>query len=164
MKKYIALLQIFTLLLLWVPQLVSAQNEGVNGTVDVRIMAHATSTSPFEYIGIRFTTTGELPLDMTGFTISDEVGVQYTFSTFLLEGESEVLLCQNNAPALASGICDLFLSGSSVWNNDKDTLILRDQDGHDLFVLPYTTPGAETEVIGTFEVDYPSARGGTYRD
>jgi hypothetical protein len=38
MKKYIALLQIFTLLLLWVPQLVSAQNEGVNGTVDVRIM------------------------------------------------------------------------------------------------------------------------------
>lgn len=155
MKKYIALLQIFTLLLLWVPQLVSAQNEGVNGTVDVRIMAHATSTSPFEYIGIRFTTTGELPLDMTGFTISDEVGVQYTFSTFLLEGESEVLLCQNNAPAVASGICDLFLSGGSVWNNDNDTFILRDQDGLDLFILPYTNPGAETEVVGTFEVDYP---------
>lgn len=155
MNRYVAGILVWALVI-GGPQMVRAQNAGVAGTVDVRVMAHATTTLPFEYIGIRFTTTGTLPLNLTGFTIHDETGLRYTFPSYQLPGETEVVVCQTNADATASGWCDLYSGGSSVWNNEGDTFMLYDEDETLLTSFEVGGLGPETEATISFELDYPT--------
>ncbi len=155
MKKSFTLFLITTLLIPVVPHSVYAQNEGVNGMVDVRVMAHATTSSPFEYVGLRFTTTGDLPLDLTGFTIHDRTGVRYAFSSYVLQPEAEVLMCQNTAEAQASGLCTFYAGAGAIWNNDADTFIFKDQFGVILFSFEVGGLGVGNEATGNFAIDYP---------
>jgi endonuclease YncB( thermonuclease family) len=80
--------------------------------------------------------------DMTNWTVKDESSRNlYVFPTFVLEGEKTVTLytgCGTNTNAQLYW-CNNGYSCNSVWNNNGDTLYLRDSEGN--FILDYNYSG-----------------------
>ncbi|MFC5367208.1 lamin tail domain-containing protein [Salinirubrum litoreum] len=75
-----------------------------------------------------FENTGDGPLDIGGWTVSDEAGKTYTVpSGVTLEAGSQVTLHTGSGEDTAT---DLYWGqGSPVWNNGGDTVIVRNSDG-----------------------------------
>lgn len=66
---------------------------------------------------------GEAPVDMTGWTLNDEVDTTYTFPTFTLAAGSTVRVW---VTAGTDDETNLYWGrGSAVWNNSGDTAFLR---------------------------------------
>jgi endonuclease YncB( thermonuclease family) len=78
---------------------------------------------------------GDQPLDLTGWTLSDEGHHRYLFPRFVLAPKAKV--------TIHSGLgrntdTDLFWgSRSPIWNNNGDTVFLRDDKGRLVLVHPY---------------------------
>jgi competence protein ComEC len=75
-----------------------------------------------------FENTGEESLDLSGWTVEDEVGQTYTFpdGTTLDSGATVTLHTGSGTDTDT----DLYWgSGSPIWNNDGDTVIVRTPDG-----------------------------------
>jgi competence protein ComEC len=75
-----------------------------------------------------FENTGDDPLDLSGWTVEDEVGRTYTFpdGTTLDPGATVTLHTGTGTDTDT----DLYWgSGSPIWNNDGDTVIVRTPDG-----------------------------------
>jgi micrococcal nuclease len=67
-------------------------------------------------------------INMTGWTIKDEATNTYTFPTFILAGNSPFTLYSGSGTNTASKLY-WNRAGYAVWNNDGDTLFLRDGFG-----------------------------------
>lgn len=92
-----------------------------------------------------FQNVGPKPLELTGWTVSDEANHVYIFPRFVLNAGATVTLhsgCGKNTKE------DLFWCSSgrkcnAIWNNGGDTLYLRDSQGR--LVLRYSYPGRQRE-------------------
>jgi competence protein ComEC len=75
-----------------------------------------------------FENTGDGPLDIGGWTVSDEAGKTYTVPEGVtLESSAQVTLHSGSGEDTAT---DLYWGqGSPVWNNGGDTVIVRNSDG-----------------------------------
>ncbi len=84
-----------------------------------------------EYIVIE--NGGDAPVDLTGWTVYDEAHHRYLFPSFILKAKAAVTLrtClgKNTQSELFWG------SRSPIWNNDGDTIFIRDGEGQ--LVLSY---------------------------
>jgi len=71
---------------------------------------------------------GGKTLDLSGWTVEDEAGATYTFPDgFTLEPDASVTLHTGSGADTAE---DLYWnSGSPIWNNGGDTVIVRDEQG-----------------------------------
>ncbi|MEM4246539.1 MAG: lamin tail domain-containing protein [Candidatus Bathyarchaeia archaeon] len=72
---------------------------------------------------------GDLPLNLTGWTISDEANHVFTFPAFTLEPGGTVTVYTGYGADTESSLY-WGITGAAVWNNDGDTLFLRDEDGN----------------------------------
>ena len=71
---------------------------------------------------------GQTPIDLTGWTISDAANHRYLFSNFTLAAKAQVTL-RTGLGKPAEG--ELFWgSRRPIWNNQADTILIRDADGH----------------------------------
>lgn len=78
---------------------------------------------------------GDIPVDMTGWTIKDEANHIFTFPIFVLEPDRTVTIYTGPGKDTES---DLYWdSKGAVWNNDGDTLYLRTADGELIFSYGY---------------------------
>jgi len=83
-----------------------------------------------------FTNRGDASLDLSGWTIADEAGTTYTFPDgFSLDAGESVTLHTGSGADTAS---DLYWgSGSPIWNNGGDTVIVRNAQGDIVSKEPY---------------------------
>ena len=80
---------------------------------------------------IIFRNTCSYPCDLTGWTVKDEGNNIYTFPRFTLKGGSTVTLytgCGKNTETKLYW-CNSKRACNAVWNNNGDTLYLRDANG-----------------------------------
>jgi micrococcal nuclease len=71
--------------------------------------------------------TGEEPLDLSGWTVSDEAAHTYTFGDVTLDPGERVTL--HTGSGTDSGESVYWGRSGAVWNNDGDTVTVRDADG-----------------------------------
>ena len=71
--------------------------------------------------------TGEEPLDLSGWTVTDEAGHEYTFGDVTLDPGTRVTL--HTGGGSDSGDSVYWGRSSAVWNNGGDTVTVRDADG-----------------------------------
>ena len=75
-----------------------------------------------------FKNQGEQEIDLTGWRVSDEANHQYLVPHFILHPGARVMLRtgtgKNSADELYWG------SRLTIWNNDHDTVFLRDAEGN----------------------------------
>jgi Lamin Tail Domain len=79
--------------------------------------------------------TGDFPVDMTAWSLSDIAEHTYIFPPFVLQPGASVVvhICsgEDTAEILYWGHC------SAVWNNDGDTAYLRDAAGREISTFSY---------------------------
>jgi micrococcal nuclease len=78
-------------------------------------------------------------VNLSGWTVKDRSFNVFTFPEFELEAKAEVKLCSGSGKNTKSEI--FWNSKHSIWNNDGDTLYLRDKDGNLILaksILPYS--------------------------
>ena len=84
---------------------------------------------------VTLSNTAEVPVDMTGWTLSDIAEHVYTFPAFVLEPGASVIvhICdgEDSSEILFWGRC------SAIWNNDGDTAWLRDGTGREIATFSY---------------------------
>jgi len=73
-------------------------------------------------------------IDMTGWLVKDEVGLRYTFPTFVLYPGAVVTLHSGQGHSTAT---DLYTGTSLIWNNDGDTVYLRDASDNEVDTYTY---------------------------
>ncbi|MFW6317612.1 MAG: lamin tail domain-containing protein, partial [Halorubrum sp.] len=83
-----------------------------------------------------FENAGEEPVDLTGWTVEDEAGRSYAFPDgFTLEAGARVTLRTGSGTDTDTEL--YWGSGSPVWNNDGDRVILSDDDGDRVIEVSY---------------------------
>ncbi len=84
-----------------------------------------------EYIVIE--NRNDAPVNLTGWTVSDEANHRYLFPNFILGAKARVTL----RTGLGKNTEDEIFWGSRrpIWNNDGDTIFIRDADGN--LILSY---------------------------
>lgn len=78
-----------------------------------------------EYIVIE--NRGNIPLNLTGWTISDEANHRYLFPNFILAAKAQVTLRTGFGKNTENEI--FWGSRRPIWNNDGDTIFIKDADG-----------------------------------
>jgi len=86
-----------------------------------------------EYIVIE--NTGNIPVDLTGWTVSDEANHRYLFPSFVLKAKAAVTLRTGVGRNTESEI--FWGSRGPIWNNDGDTIFMRDTEGELALSLIY---------------------------
>lgn len=76
---------------------------------------------------IVFTNGGNAADTLTGWRVSDEYGHEYTFPAFTLSADASVTLYTGSGTDTATEL--YWGSESPIWNNDGDTVYLRDSTG-----------------------------------
>ncbi len=86
---------------------------------------------------VRFRNDGATPLDLTGWTVADESSSnRYTFAALVLAPGATVILftgCGTDTGDARYWCSD----GFPIWNNDGDTVFLRDPSGTDVVAQGY---------------------------
>jgi hypothetical protein len=94
-----------------------------------------------EYVDIRSFETDSV--DMTGWTLRDEVNTVFTFPAFTLAGQASVRIWirsgSNDAGNLYWG------RNSATWNNDGDTATLRNSSGQQVDQCSYSGGGEDVD-------------------
>ena len=86
-----------------------------------------------EYVTL--TNTGDAALDLSGWTVSDEVGHQYTFTDLTLDPNASVTLYTGSG---ADTDTERYWGrNGAVWNNAGDTVIIRDASGETVLRQSY---------------------------
>lgn len=85
---------------------------------------------------VQFTNVGQVVIDMTGWQVADESATnRYRFGSFRLRAGASVTLfsgCGRDTDTQRH-----WCSSSAVWNNDGDTVIVRDRNGNSVAVYTY---------------------------
>ena len=77
---------------------------------------------------IVFENTGDEPLDLSGWTVSDEVDHTYTFADGVsVDPGAQITLYTGSGSDTTTDV--YWGSGSPIWNNGGDTVIVEDADG-----------------------------------
>jgi len=83
-----------------------------------------------------FENTGTEPLDLSGWTVEDEVGTTYTFPDgFTLDNGSSITLYTGSGTDSESEL--YWGSGSPIWNNGGDTIIVHNSEGESVLTETY---------------------------
>ncbi|MDS0260536.1 lamin tail domain-containing protein [Haloarcula sp. S1CR25-12] len=83
-----------------------------------------------------FENTGTEPLDLSGWTVEDEVGTTYTFPDgFTLDDGSSVTLYTGSGTDTETEL--YWGSGSPIWNNGGDTIIVHNSEGESVLTETY---------------------------
>lgn len=112
---------------------------GATPSIGITVMADAGGDDNVNLNGewVRFTNTGDAPLDLTGWTVRDESSShRYRFDDLTLVAGAAVTLytgCGVNT-ATERFWCN---EGSAVWNNSGDTVFLLDPAGNVVTQLGY---------------------------
>ena len=116
---------------LWAPDACGASDlDGVEIVVDVEADAPGDDSVNLNGEWVRFTNGGSESVDLDGWEVADEsASHRYTFDDLELDpGASVTLFSGCGADDATSRYwC---VSGSAVWNNDGDTVFLRDRNGN----------------------------------
>ncbi|MDQ2071055.1 lamin tail domain-containing protein [Haloarcula sp. NS06] len=86
-----------------------------------------------EYITL--TNTNDAPLDLSGWTVSDDVGHQYTFANLTLDSNGSVTLYTGSGTD--TDTTRYWGRNGAVWNNDGDTVIVRNASGETVLRQSY---------------------------
>ncbi|WP_367176697.1 lamin tail domain-containing protein [Haloarcula rubripromontorii] len=86
-----------------------------------------------EYLTL--TNTGDEPLDLSGWTVSDAVGHRYTFASLTLVPNGSVTLYTGRG--IDSGTERYWGRNGAVWNNDGDTVSVRNASGETVLRQSY---------------------------
>lgn len=84
-----------------------------------------------------FRNTCSQPIDMMDWTVKDEANHVYTFPSFVLESHAEVTLYTGRGTDTKIEL--YWCSSGAIWNNNGDTLFLRNANGE--LVLSYSYQG-----------------------
>jgi len=83
-----------------------------------------------------FENTGTEPLDLSGWTVEDEVGTTYTFPDgFTLDDGSSVTFYTGSGTDTETEL--YWGSGSPIWNNGGDTIIVHNSEGESVLTETY---------------------------
>ncbi|HLD57037.1 MAG TPA: thermonuclease family protein [archaeon] len=85
---------------------------------------------------MEFKNTCSHSCDFTNWTIKDDANHIYTFPSFVLEKEQTVTVYTGSGTNTKTNL--YWGRPTAVWNNDKDTLYLRNSDGELVLNYPYT--------------------------
>ena len=86
-----------------------------------------------EYVTL--TNTGDATLDLSGWTVSDTVGHQYTFANLTLDSNGSVTLYTGSGTD--TDTARYWGRNGAVWNNDGDTVIVRNASGETVLRQSY---------------------------
>ncbi|EMA28918.1 lamin tail domain-containing protein [Haloarcula japonica] len=86
-----------------------------------------------EYITL--TNAGDAPVDLSGWTVSDAAGHQYTFANLTLDPNASVTLYTGSGTD--TGTERYWGRDGAVWNNDGDTVIVRNASGETILRQSY---------------------------
>ncbi|WP_058992897.1 lamin tail domain-containing protein [Haloarcula sp. CBA1127] len=86
-----------------------------------------------EYVTL--TNTGDEPVGLSGWTVSDEVGHQYTFANLTLDPNASVSLYTGSGTDTETE--RYWGRNGAVWNNDGDTVIVKNASGETVLRQPY---------------------------
>ena len=81
----------------------------------------------------------DISLDLTGWTVSDEANHRYFFPSFVLKAKAAVTLRTGVGRNTESEI--FWGSRGPIWNNDGDTIFMRDSEGQLALSLIYWLVG-----------------------
>jgi competence protein ComEC len=101
---------------------------GALAIAEVHADAEGTERENLDDEYVVFENAGDDPLDLSGWTVEDEAGRTYTFPDGYVLGAGETVTLRTGAGTDTDS--DLYWgSDSPVWNNDGDTVIVRNSDG-----------------------------------
>ncbi len=127
---------------LWAPDACGASDlDGVEIVVEVEADAPGDDSVNLNGEWVRFTNAGSEPVDLDGWEVADEsASHRYRFDDLELDpGASVTLFSGCGADDDTSRYwC---VSGSAVWNNDGDTVLLRDRQGNIVVSRSYAESG-----------------------
>ena len=86
-----------------------------------------------EYVAL--TNTGDATLDLSGWTVSDDAGHQYTLTTLTLDPNASVTLYTGSGTDTDTE--RYWGRNGAVWNNDGDTVIVRNASGETVLRQSY---------------------------
>jgi len=86
-----------------------------------------------EYVTL--TNTGDAALDLSGWTVRDEAGHQYAFSNLTLDSNASVTLYTGSGTDSATE--RYWGQNGAIWNNDGDTVIVRNASGETVLRQSY---------------------------
>jgi competence protein ComEC len=85
---------------------------------------------------VTFENTGDQSLDIGGWTLEDAAGRSYTFPDGTTVGSQETITVRTGSGTNTD--TELYWgSGSPIWNNDGDTVIVRTADGNTILEESY---------------------------
>jgi micrococcal nuclease len=116
---------------LWAPDACGTSDlDGVEIVVDVEADAPGDDSVNLNGEWVRFTNAGSEPVDLDGWEVADEsASHRYTFDDLELDPGASVTLFSGCG---ADDDTNRYwcVTGSAVWNNDGDTVLLRDRQGN----------------------------------
>ena len=123
---------------LWAPDACGPVASGVSIEVEVNADAPGDDSENLNGEWVRFTNTGAEPVDLDGWEVADEsASHRYEFDDTVLEPDASITLftgCGRDTDD-ARYWC---ATNSAVWNNDGDTVFLRDPSGNNVVVSSYS--------------------------
>lgn len=128
---------------LWAPDACGTGGESRTTDIAIDVTADAPGDDSVNLNGefVTFTQTGAEPIELDGWEVADEsASHRYTFDDLRLDPGSSVTLFSGcgTDDQTARYWCT---SGSAVWNNDGDTVFLRDPSGNIVASLSYGASG-----------------------
>jgi micrococcal nuclease len=127
---------------LWAPDACGASDlVGVEIVVDVEADAPGDDSVNLNGEWVRFTNAGSEPVDLDGWEVADEsASHRYTFDDLELDPGASVTLFSGCG---ADDDTNRYwcVTGSAVWNNDGDTVLLRDRQGNIVVSRSYGESG-----------------------
>ncbi len=123
---------------LWAPDACGVATTGVSIDVEVNADAPGDDNENLNGEWVRFTNTGPEPVDLDGWEVADESAThRYEFDDAVLGPDASITLftgCGSDTDD-ARYWC---ATNSAVWNNDGDTVFLRDPRGNNVVVSAYS--------------------------
>lgn len=152
--SFFALLMITSLLVSVFPVaffVTEAANTDAVGTITIDLLPRPAEGTP-EHFVVSFSGTGTLNLD--GWTVEETLAsskLVYTFGAVSLNDGESFKVCGSSVGGTA---CDAILTNNTIWNNDGDTLVLKDGEGISILSVTYASSIEGVEVSDSVAINY----------
>jgi micrococcal nuclease len=122
---------------LWASDACGDPVDGVSVAVEINFDAAGNDSLNLNDEWVRFTNVAGVPLDLSGWTVADEsASHRYAFGDFVLPAGAAVTVysgCGSDTEVTRFW-CN---TESAIWNNDGDTVFLRDANGNNVVTRHY---------------------------